>query len=75
MCRATDLIDDLSAEEKTSLEELGRGPVRQKIPYSHAEKLLRLGLAELNCGHQELTGIGKRVLQVMRHQGTGRAEA
>ena len=65
MCRAEDLIVELSAEEKTSLDELGRGPGRKKVPFSHAEKFIRLGLTELSCGYQELTSIGKRAVDLM----------
>jgi len=68
MCRAEELIDQLSDDERDSLEELGRGPARRKIPFLHAAKLIELGLAELNCGYQELTRQGKRALQVM-HRG------
>lgn len=73
MCRATELIEELSVEEKTSLDELARGPARRKVPFSHAEKFISLGLTELICGYQELTSIGKRAVSLM-HRGPG-AEA
>lgn len=66
MCRTTDLIGQLSDAERESLEELGRGPGRQRIPFDHAEKFLGLGLAELNIGYQELTIQGKRAVLMLQ---------
>jgi len=71
MCRADELIHQLTTEEITSLRELGRGPARRKIPFSHAERFIDLGLAELNCGYQELTRQGKRALVLLEDDGGG----
>ena len=67
MCRTTEVIGQLSEDERRSLEEIGSGPGRRRIPHSHAEKFLSLGLAELVFGYQELTVRGKRAVAMMRH--------
>jgi hypothetical protein len=66
MCRTTELLGQLSEDERNSLREIARGPGRRKIPFPHAEKLIRLGLAELLGGYQELTRQGKRAIEMMR---------
>jgi len=66
MCRAQELMQQLSSEELESLEELGKGPARKKIPFGHAAKFIEIGFAELNCGYQELSRLGKRALRI-RH--------
>ena len=66
MCRTTELLGQLSDAERDSLNELGRGPARRRIPHTHAERLIRLGLAELVLGYQELTVRGKRAVAILR---------
>lgn len=60
MCRTSELLGQLSEDEQASLQEIARGARHEQIPFVHAEKLIRLGLAELLCGDQELTRLGKR---------------
>ena len=66
MCKATQLIGELSEDERMSLAEIGRGPVHARIPDAHAEKLLSLGLAEVVLGDEELTLCGRRAVRIMR---------
>jgi len=60
MCRTSELVDQLSPEERASLKSIATGICCPRIPFEHAEKFIRLGLAELNCGDQALTRRGKR---------------
>jgi hypothetical protein len=69
--RVKELADRLTPEEKTSLEELDRGPMRTRIPFSHAEQLIGLGLAELSFGRLDLTIPGKQLLADLYHRGRG----
>ncbi len=62
MCKAAELVERLSAAERSSLKLMGAGPLRRQIPGRHAEKLIGLGLAELIFGEPGLTGGGHRVL-------------
>lgn len=64
MCKATDLLAELTPEEKTSLRELCRGDIRARIVWPHAEKLIRLGLAELSFGRLALTFLGRRAVAI-----------
>jgi len=65
MSTEEELVSQLSADEQVSFREVSRGPARRRIPFEHAEKLIRLGLVELVCGYQELTGRGKRVKRLI----------
>jgi len=64
--RVSELTDRLTPDEKSSLEELDHGPMRDQIPMSHAERLLTLGLAELSFGRLDLTIAGRQLLAVVR---------
>ena len=64
--RIVELTDRLTADEKSSLEELDHGPMRPSIPFRHAERLMTLGFAELSFGRLDLTIAGKQSLAVMR---------
>jgi hypothetical protein len=64
--RIVELTDRLTADEKSSLEELDQGPLRQRIPFPHAERLLTLGFAELSFGRLDLTIAGKQSLATLR---------
>jgi hypothetical protein len=48
------------------LEELDQGPMRPSIPFTHAERLITLGLAELSLGRLDLTIAGKQTLGAIR---------
>ncbi len=65
MCKAAELVERLSAAERSSLKLMGAGPLRRQIPGRHAEKLIGLGLAELIFGEPGLTGGGHRVLDLI----------
>jgi hypothetical protein len=60
------LAERLTPDEKSSLETLDRGPLRQPIPFPHAERLLALGLAELSFGRLDLTSAGRHALAELR---------
>ncbi len=60
--RIAQLTDRLTPDEKSSLEELNHGPMRPSIPFLHAERLIKLGLAELSSGRLDLTIAGKQLL-------------
>jgi hypothetical protein len=70
MNKAAKLILRLSAPERSSLRRIGMRSLAcrmpgQRIPFRHAEKLIRLGLAELIFGEPGLTGGGRRALGLM----------
>lgn len=65
MCRAEELLGQLSDDERCSLRDVARGKCCQRIPPSHAEKLIRLGLAELVWGDQILTRQGRRAAEMI----------
>lgn len=55
------LAESLSEEEQESLQRLCRCSCsNQKIPGEHAEKLLRLNLAEMTCGGLGPTAAGRQ---------------
>ncbi len=56
----------LTPDEKSALEELDSGIIRRRIPAPEAERLLSLGLAELNFGSLVLTMAGRHALMVLR---------
>ncbi len=64
--RVKELVDRLTPDEKSSLEELDHGPMRHSIPFNHEERLMGLGLAELSFGRLDLTLAGKHVLAELR---------
>lgn len=64
--RMKGLAERLTPDEKSSLETLDRGPLRQRIPFPHAERLLSLGLAELSFGRLDLTSAGRHALAELR---------
>ena len=64
--RVRDFASRLTPDERVSLEELDHGPMRPSIPFSHAERLMALGLAELIFGRLDLTRAGRQVLAEMR---------
>ncbi len=61
-----ELVDRLTPDEKSALEELDHGPMRHSIPFDHEERLMGMGLAELSSGRLDLTLAGKHVLAEMR---------
>ena len=64
--RVKGLAERLTPDEKTSLEELDQGRLRERIPFPIAERLLALGLAELSFGRLDLTSAGRHALAEMR---------
>jgi hypothetical protein len=65
MCRTEELLSQLSEDERRSLAQIGKGTCGKRIPFTHAEKLIALGLTELCCGDPELTRHGRRALQLL----------
>lgn len=65
MCRATELLGQLSDDEVSSLRAIGTPASCGAIRDDHAEKLLRLGFAELICGDQQLTRLGRRAVLLL----------
>lgn len=66
-----ELIEKLSGEELESLQSLcGCSCSSQRIPGDHAEKLLRLNLAEMTCGGLGLTSIGRHAAAALLANGT-----
>ncbi len=70
--KVAQLTDRLSADEKSSLEQLDQGPMRPNIPFRHAERLITLGLAELSLGQLDLTIAGKQSMVVCQRQSKDR---
>ncbi|MBY8977878.1 hypothetical protein KHP62_18845 [Rhodobacteraceae bacterium NNCM2] len=62
MCKTSDLVDQLSANEKASLKRIARGGNPDKVPMPDITKLIRLGLAFVEMGTLNLTGTGRRAL-------------
>ena len=60
------LLEQLSAEERSALQDLTFDPPRRPIPRDHALRLLSLGLAELNCGRLMLTRAGRNAVVALR---------
>lgn len=57
-----ELVESLSQDERESLLRLCRCSCsNQNIPGDHAEKLLRLNLAEMTCGGLGPTAAGRRM--------------
>jgi len=67
-CQVSQAGSGLNNDERAALAELARGSIRQRIPMREAERLLELGLAELNFGHLELTAAGRNALFALRVQ-------
>ena len=62
MCKTSDLVERLSADEKISLKKIARGGDPDKLPMSEVTKLIKLGLAFVEMGNLSLTGTGRRAL-------------
>lgn len=62
-----ELIESLSEDEQQSLAKLCRCSCHnQSIPGEHAEKLLRLNLAEMTCGGLGPTSAGRKAAASFR---------
>lgn len=67
MCRKVDeLKSTLTTDERGAIAELGRPAKDDAIPFPTVERLINLGLAELNFGGLDLTVAGRQVLDSMR---------
>lgn len=70
------LIERLSGEEQESLQRLCRCCCEgQNIPGEHAEKLLRLNLAEMTCGGLGPTSIGRHAAEALQANGNAHPAA
>lgn len=65
MCKAEKLVGCLTPGERQSLRSLATPYSARRIREPHQERLIELGLAELDCGTTGLTGTGRRVLQLI----------
>ncbi len=65
MCKAEQLVAQLSEGERRSLRTLRAKCAQRPISTNHEEKLIELGLAELNGGNPDLTHTGRRVLAMI----------
>lgn len=64
--RTEEIVASLSEEERAALEELARGPGRERLERGAAVRFLSLGLAELSFGRLDLTVAGRQVLRALR---------
>ncbi|MEM6904484.1 MAG: hypothetical protein AAF568_01200 [Pseudomonadota bacterium] len=62
MCKTSDIVDQLSANEKAALKKIGRGGSPDTLPMTAISKLITLGLAFVEMGNLVLTGTGRRAL-------------
>lgn len=63
------LVESLSEDEQQSLQRLCRCSCSsQNIPGDHAEKLLRLNLAEMTCGGLGATSAGRHAVMAFLSQ-------
>lgn len=60
MCKASELVNDLTIAEIEALTDLCDGPIRKQMDPMTALKLMGLGLVELSCGQLERTPLGNR---------------
>jgi len=66
MCKTEQLVARLSEGERRSLRTLrSERPTPRRISADHEEKLIEMGLAELNGGDPDLTHTGRRVLAMI----------
>ena len=69
------VLQQLSEEERSALAALAHDPPRQSVPRHCAVRLLKLGLADLDCGRLLLTGAGRNAAAGMTgQQGSGAAK-
>ena len=65
MCKAEQIVGRLSEGERRSLRTLRAKSAHGQISANHEEKLIELGLAELNGGNPDLTHTGRQVLAMI----------
>jgi hypothetical protein len=65
MCRVSEMVEKLDNEHIACIQELSRGEARRRIPSPYAERLLEMGLANLEMGHLYLTRSGLRVARMV----------
>lgn len=64
MCNVSKAVCELTRSECESLERVGTGPVRGRVPYRHADRLIELGFVEVSCGQLAHTPLGRRALKL-----------
>ena len=65
-----ELVESLSEDEQQSLQRLCRCSCsNQNIPGDHAEKLLKLNLAEMTCGGIGATSAGRHAVSAFLANG------
>lgn len=65
MCRTSDLVDQLSTDEKVTLKKIARGNDPDMLPTTNITQLIRLGFAIVEMGNLALTGTGRRALNMI----------
>lgn len=65
MCKTSDLVDQLSADERISLKKIARGSDPDKLPMAQVTTLIKLGLAFVEMGKLSLTGTGRRAVSMI----------
>lgn len=65
-CSVNDMVNNLSTADVECIQELNRGENRNRIPSPHAERLLEMGLANVEMGHLYLTVSGRRVARMLQ---------
>ena len=64
--KAKSCVQRLSESEQASLKKLCSTACSRGIPDDHAEKLINLGLAEVNCGDLGPTGAGRMAMRSLQ---------
>ena len=72
MCKVSDAVCKLTLAERESLSYIGTGPIRDRVPSHHADKLMKLGMVELSCGRLETTPMGRRALTISKADAAGK---
>lgn len=62
MCKTSDLVGQLSPNERAALKRIGRGGNPDDLPMPAITKLIGLGLAFVEMGTLNLTGTGRRAI-------------
>ncbi len=64
MCNVSKAVCELTQSEYESLERIGTGSLRGRVPHRHADKLIKLGFVEVSFGQLAHTPLGRRALQL-----------
>lgn len=62
MCKTSDLVEQLSSDERLALKKIARGSNPDTVPMPSITRLIQLGLAFVEMGNLALTGTGRRAI-------------